>query len=217
MTQRGRLITLEGGEGVGKSTNMAFVSAWLEARGVEVVRTREPGGTPRAEAVRELLLDPGFDEPLAADAELLLMFAARAQHLAEKIRPALERGAWVVCDRFTDATYAYQGGGRGLDEARIAVLERFVQQGMTPDLTLLLDMPVDAASRRVSQRTDAGGGERDRFEREREDFFAAVRHAYRQRAEAEPERFALIDAARPLAAVQHELAAVLDRRTAPWR
>ncbi|WP_311954017.1 dTMP kinase [Halomonas garicola] len=217
MTQRGRLITLEGGEGVGKSTNMAFVSAWLEARGIEVVRTREPGGTPRAEAIRELLLDPAPAEPLAADAELLLMFAARAQHLAEKIRPVLERGAWVVCDRFTDATYAYQGGGRGLDAERIAVLERFVQRGMTPDLTLLLDMPVDAASRRVSQRADAGGGARDRFERERGAFFAAVRHAYRRRAEAEPERFALIDAAQPLSAVQCELATVLDRRTAPWR
>ncbi|GAA3905505.1 dTMP kinase [Halomonas cibimaris] len=217
MTQRGRLITLEGGEGVGKSTNMAFVTAWLEARGVEVVRTREPGGTPRGEAMRELLLDPGFDQPLAPDAELLLMFAARAQHLAEKIRPALARGAWVVCDRFTDATYAYQGGGRGLDAERIGVLERFVQQGTAPDLTLLLDMPVDAASRRVSQRAKAGGGERDRFERERDAFFIAVRDAYRQRAAAEPARFAVIDAAKPLATVQRQLAAVLDQRTAAWR
>ena len=145
MSKRGRFITLEGGEGVGKSTNMAFVEAWLTAQGMEVVRTREPGGTPRAEAIRELLLDPAPQEPLSVDAELLLVFAARAQHLAEKILPALARGAWVVCDRFTDATFAYQGGGRGINPARIAQLEQFVQQGLAPDLTLLLDMSPEAA------------------------------------------------------------------------
>lgn len=217
MTQRGRLITLEGGEGVGKSSNVAFVAAWLEARGFEVVSTREPGGTPRAETIRALLLDPAPAEPLSADAELLLMFAARAQHLAEKILPALSRGAWVVCDRFTDATYAYQGGGRGLDDERIAILERFVQKGMTPDLTLLLDMPVEAAARRVASRLDDLGGERDRFEREQRGFFAAVRDGYLQRAAGEPERFALIDAAQSLDAVQAQLETILDQRTAPWR
>ena len=142
---RGRFITLEGSEGVGKSTNLARVVAFLEARGLEVVQTREPGGTPRAEAIRRLLLDPAEEEPLDQDAELLLVFAARAQHLARVIRPALARGAWVVCDRFTDATFAYQGGGRGIPAARIAELERFVQQGLAPDLTLLLDMPIEAA------------------------------------------------------------------------
>ncbi|SHL97339.1 dTMP kinase [Vreelandella subglaciescola] len=217
MIQRGRLITLEGGEGVGKSSNVAFVTAWLEARGLEVVSTREPGGTPRAEAIRALLLDPAPAEPLSVDAELLLMFAARAQHLAEKILPALARGAWVVCDRFTDATYAYQGGGRGLDAERIAILERFVQKGMTPDLTLLLDMPVEAASRRVSSRLDDLGGERDRFEREQRGFFTAVRDGYLTRAAAEPERFALIDAAQSLSAVQAQLEITLDQRTALWR
>ncbi|MDN6296738.1 MAG: dTMP kinase [Halomonas sp.] len=217
MTQRGRLITLEGGEGVGKSSNVAFVAAWLEARGLEVVSTREPGGTPRAEAIRALLLDPAPAEPLSVDAELLLMFAARAQHLAEKILPALARGAWVVCDRFTDATYAYQGGGRGLDDERIAILERFVQRGMAPDLTLLLDMPVEAAARRVASRLNDLGGERDRFEREQRGFFAAVRDGYLQRAAGEPERFALIDAAQSLGAVQAQLKTILDQRTAPWR
>jgi dTMP kinase len=217
MTQRGRLITLEGGEGVGKSSNVAFVTAWLEAQGLEVVSTREPGGTPRAEAIRALLLDPAPAEPLSADAELLLMFAARAQHLAEKILPALARGAWVVCDRFTDATYAYQGGGRGLDDERIATLERFVQQGLAPDLTLLLDMPVEVAAHRVSSRLDDLGGERDRFEREQRGFFTAVRDGYLKRAAAEPERFALIDAAQPLNAVQALLETTLDQRTALWR
>lgn len=217
MTQRGRLITLEGGEGVGKSSNVAFVTAWLEARGFEVVSTREPGGTPRAEAIRALLLDPAPAEPLSVDAELLLMFAARAQHLAEKILPALARGAWVVCDRFTDATYAYQGGGRGLDNERIAILEHFVQKGMTPDLTLLLDMPVEAASRRVSSRLDDLGGERDRFEREQRGFFTAVRDGYLTRAAGEPERFALIDAAQSLSTVQAQLDTTLDQRTALWR
>ncbi|WP_026106201.1 dTMP kinase [Vreelandella jeotgali] len=217
MTERGRLITLEGGEGVGKSSNVAFVTAWLKARGLEVVATREPGGTPRGEAIRELLLDPAPAEPLCSDAELLLMFAARAQHLAEKIRPALARGAWVVCDRFTDATYAYQGAGRGLDNQRIATLEHFVQAGLTPDLTILLDMPVEAASRRVSSRLDSGGGQRDRFEREQRDFFAAVREGYRQRAEAEPGRFARVDAARSLEAVQTQLDDLLETRIASWR
>lgn len=210
---RGRFITLEGGEGVGKSTNLALVVEWLEARGLEVVQTREPGGTPRAEAIRQLLLDPAEGEPLDDDAELLLVFAARAQHLARVIRPALARGAWVVCDRFTDATFAYQGGGRGIPAPRIAELETFVQRGLEPDLTLLLDMPIREAQRRLAGR----GGERDRFERERADFFEAVRAAYLDRAQASPQRFAVIDAARPLAEVGEEIRGVLEERVSAWQ
>ena len=210
MQRRGRFITLEGGEGVGKSTNLAWVAEHLEARGLEVVRTREPGGTPRAEAIRGLLLDPASDEPLDDDAELLLVFAARAQHLARVVRPALERGAWVVCDRFTDATFAYQGGGRGIPAERIAELEAFVQQGLQPDLTLLLDMPMAAAQRRLEGRLEQNGGQRDRFERERGEFFEAVRQAYLARAAAAPARIAVVDADRPLADVQAELGRLLD-------
>ncbi|SHF53927.1 thymidylate kinase [Modicisalibacter ilicicola DSM 19980] len=203
---RGRFITLEGGEGVGKSTNLGFVCEFLARRGVEVVRTREPGGTPRAEAIRRLLLDPAEEEPLSDDAELLLIFAARAQHLERLVRPALARGAWVVCDRFTDATFAYQGGGRGIDNDAIATLETLVQRGLQPDLTLLLDMPVEAAQRRVSER----GNERDRFEQERADFFTAVRNVYLRRASSQPERFAIIDAAQSLEDVQQAIEACLQ-------
>lgn len=216
MARRGRFITLEGGEGVGKSTNLDWVCAWLQTHGIEVIRTREPGGTLRAEAIRELLLDPAPQEPLDADAELLLIFAARAQHLAEVIRPALARGAWVICDRFTDATFAYQGGGRGLDIQRIATLEALVQRGLSPDLTLLLDMPVDAAQARVERRLGQQGGQRDRFERERHDFFQAVRDAYLDRAVAEPARIAIIDATRPLADIQAELGEHLARQLETW-
>lgn len=217
MNRRGRFITLEGGEGVGKSTNLDWICAWLDERGIEVVRTREPGGTPRAESIRQLLLDPAPQEPLDDDAELLLIFAARAQHLAQVIRPALARGAWVVCDRFTDATFAYQGGGRGVDMQRIATLENLVQQGLTPDLTLLLDMPVEAAQSRVDQRLGQQGGQRDRFERERLVFFQSVRDTYLARAAAEPSRMVIIDAARPLTTVQAELAENLTRQVALWR
>lgn len=212
MQTRGRFITLEGGEGVGKSTNLGRVCGFLEAHGIEVVRTREPGGTPRAEAIRELLLNPAAGEPLADDAELLLVFAARAQHLELKVRPALARGAWVVCDRFTDATFAYQGGGRGIDAERIAVLETLVQQGLQPDLTLLLDMPVEDAQVRVTAR----GMQRDRFERERGEFFAAVRESYLQRAKAAPQRFAVIDASRPLDVVGESIEQCLIQRLAAW-
>ncbi|MCO7227919.1 dTMP kinase [Halomonas sp. CnH100-B] len=217
MSKRGRFITLEGGEGVGKSTNVAFVEAWLKERGIEVVRTREPGGTARAEAIRELLLDPSPTEPLSVDAELLLVFAARAQHLAEKILPALERGAWVVCDRFTDATFAYQGGGRGIDAQRIAQLEQFVQRGLAPDVTLLLDMSPEAAKERLEGRLRDLNTQRDRFEQERVEFFMAVRRAYLERAASAPERFALIDAAQPLQDVQVALSRVLEERVAQWR
>ncbi len=216
MRQRGRFITLEGGEGVGKSTNLEWVAQWLVARGVEVVRTREPGGTPRAEAMRELLLSPQADEPLDADAELLLVFAARAQHLAQRIRPALVRGAWGLCARLTDATFAYQGGGRGIEPDRIAELERFVQRGLEPDLTLLLDMPVAAAQRRLQGRLTASGDSRDRFEQEQASFFEAVRQAYLARAAAAPQRMAVIDADAPLATVQARLSACLEARVSAW-
>ena len=213
---RGRFITLEGGEGVGKSTNLALVVDHLRSLGHEVVATREPGGTPRAEAIRRLLLDPDGEEGLVPDAELLLVFAARAQHLASVIRPALERGAWVVCDRFTDATYAYQGGGRGIDPARIARLEALVQQGLEPDLTLLLDMPMADAQQRLDARLQGQGEARDRFERERDTFFESVRQAYLARAEANPGRIVVISAGNGLAKVQTELLARLDECLVTW-
>ncbi|MEA2118415.1 dTMP kinase [Halovibrio sp. HP20-50] len=216
MTKRGRFITLEGGEGVGKSTNVSFVAECLEAQGLEVVRTREPGGTVRGEAIRALLLDPAPQEPLHVDAELLLMFAARAQHLAEKILPALARGAWVVCDRFTDATFAYQGGGRGIAKERIAVLEAFVQQGLAPDLTLLLDMPKEAATKRLESRLNDRQEQRDRFEKEQGDFFQAVREAYLARAAQAPERFAVIDAQHALVDVQAQIEQTLSARVTAW-
>ncbi len=217
MTKRGRFITLEGGEGVGKSTNVDFVAECLQAQGLEVVRTREPGGTARGEAIRALLLDPTPQEPLHVDAELLLMFAARAQHLAEKILPALTRGAWVVCDRFTDATFAYQGGGRGIAKERIAVLENFVQQGLAPDLTLLLDMPKEAAKQRLESRLRDRHEQRDRFEQEQANFFQAVREAYLARAAEAPERFAVIDAQHALDEVQAQIQQALSARVAAWR
>ncbi|MDH2293042.1 dTMP kinase [Cobetia sp. 1AS1] len=213
----GRFITLEGGEGVGKSTNVAFVVAELEAHGLEVVRTREPGGSERAEAIRQLLLDPAPTESLSDDAELLLMFAARAQHLAATIRPALARGAWVVCDRFTDATFAYQGGGRNLPLGDISALESLVQKGLQPDLTLLLDMPVEAARGRLAARRAETGEGADRIEQEAEQFFEAVRVGYHMRRDADPERFATIDAGQSLEAVQADIAAVLAARVAAWQ
>jgi dTMP kinase len=199
----GLFITLEGPEGAGKSTNRDYLAARLREQGLDVVLTREPGGTPLAEKVRELLLAPS-DEIMAADTELLLVFAARAQHLAEVIRPALERGAVVLCDRFTDATYAYQGGGRGLSVARIASLEQFVQGDLRPDLTLVFDLPVEVGLARAAAR-----GRLDRFEQEGQAFFEAVRQAYLQRAQGEPQRYSLLDAAQPLEAVQRAIDALL--------
>lgn len=201
----GVFVTLEGVEGVGKSTQLGVMRDHLEQAGKQVVMTREPGGTPFAEAVRELLLAPR-EEAVAADAELLLMFAARAAHLEERIRPALAAGAWVVCDRFTDATYAYQGGGRGIPQQRIAMLEEFVQAGFRPQATLLLDAPVEVGLARARNR-DATP---DRFEREAEDFFQRVRAVYHQRVAAEPERFVVIDAARPVDAVSTSVRQALD-------
>jgi dTMP kinase len=201
-TGRGRFITLEGGEGVGKSTNMAFVAAHLRAAGLDVVMTREPGGTPLAESIRQLLLQVG-NEPMAPLTELLLVFAARAQHLAEVIEPALRRGAWVLCDRFTDATYAYQGGGRGLDQAAISTLEHLVQGDLEPDLTLYLDLAVESAQARLQDR------ELDRFEREEMAFFRRVRAAYLSRA-SQAARFRIVDAGAPLPDVQVQLHGILE-------
>jgi dTMP kinase len=190
--QRGKFITIEGGEGVGKSTQIAALRAFLEERGKRVVVTREPGGTPRAERIRELLLEAS-QEPMPPTSELLLMFAARATHIANVIEPALARGDWVVCDRFTDATYAYQGAGRGMDLQRIATLEQLVQGDLRPDLTLLLDVSLEVSAARALER-NAASGTSDRFEQEQRDFFERVRTAYLTRARAENKRFVIIDA-----------------------
>ena len=203
MTQ-GRFITLEGSEGVGKTSNLAFMERHLREAGREVVVTREPGGTPVGEQIRALLLDPA-NRAMVSDCELLLMFAARAQHLQEVILPAVARGAWVLCDRFTDATYAYQGGGRGIDAARIAELESWVQGGLRPDLTLLLDLPVEIGLARAGER-----GAPDRFEQEQRAFFERVRQAYLDQAAAQPGRYRVVDAGQPLEVVQADIAAVLD-------
>ena len=199
----GLFITLEGPEGAGKSTNRDYLAERLRSQGCDVLLTREPGGTPLAERIRELLLAPS-DEPMAADTELLLVFAARAQHLARVIRPALAAGKVVLCDRFTDATYAYQGGGRGLSLERIAQLESFVQGELRPDLTLVFDLPVEVGLARAAAR-----GRLDRFEQEAQDFFEAVRQTYLARARLAPARYRLLDAAQPLAAVQTQLDALL--------
>lgn len=196
----GLFITLEGPEGAGKSTNREYLAELLKQAGVEVVLTREPGGTPLAERIRELLLVPDT-EVMAVDTELLLMFAARAQHLAGVIRPALARGAVVLCDRFTDATYAYQGGGRGLAHERIAILEQFVQGDLRPDLTLVFDLPVEVGLARAAAR-----GKLDRFEQEQQSFFEAVRQTYLARAAQAPGRYRVLDAAQPLSQVQADLA-----------
>jgi len=206
----GKFITIEGGEGVGKSTQIASLREWLASRGIEVILTREPGGTPRAEQIRKLLLEPTA-EGMPAATELLLMFAARSTHIENLIRPALARGAWVVCDRFTDATYAYQGAGRGVDVAQIATLEQLVQGTLRPDLTLLLDAPVDVAQARARSR-NAASGVTDRFEREQRDFFERVRQGYLGRARLQPERFAVIDAAGDLDAVAAGIKAVVEAR-----
>ncbi|MEK7666982.1 MAG: dTMP kinase [Pseudomonadota bacterium] len=200
---RGLFITLEGGEGAGKSTSLAFVCEFLEQAGRRVVVTREPGGTPLGEKIRELLLHGR--ENMDVDTELLLMFAARAEHLTRVIRPALADGACVVCDRFTDATYAYQGGGRGVPETRIRILEDWVQQGLRPDLTLLLDIPVGQGLGRAGMRSAP-----DRFEREKIDFFERVRNHYLAAAASEPQRIRVIDAACDIPQVQAQLRNALE-------
>ena len=194
-----RLLTIEGGEGAGKSTVLRALREALVADGFEVVSTREPGGTPLAERIRDLLLDPTH-EAAAPETELLLMFAARAQHVREIVLPALQRGAWVISDRFTDSIYAYQGAARGLDAGFIAELERRAV-GIEPGLTLLLDLGVAHARERTRGRDLLDGASPDRIERERDDFFERVRAGFRARAAAEPQRFRVIDAAQPPAGV----------------
>ncbi|MBM4222053.1 MAG: dTMP kinase [Gammaproteobacteria bacterium] len=191
----GRLITVEGIEGVGKSTNLAFVAGELQRAGHEVLLTREPGGTPLGERIRELLLHP--DGEIVPMAELLLIFAARAAHIEKVILPALRSGRWVVCDRFTDASHAYQGGGRGIPAATIESLDQLVTGGLRPDLSLLLDVPLEVSAERQSSR-----GDRDRFEREANPFFSRVRARYLELAKAQPQRIRVIDAAQPLPEVQ---------------
>lgn len=211
MAAKPAFITLEGIEGVGKSTNLAFIRDWLVQHGHDVVQTREPGGTPLAEQIRELLLAPR-DEAVDSDTELLLMFAARAQHVAGVIKPALAAGKTVLSDRFVDASFAYQGGGRQLPMARIAALEAWLLADFKPALTVLLDLHPDIALARARQR-----GEADRFEREQQAFFVRVRDVYLQRAAAEPQRFAIVDAGQPLAEVQRDIAAVLQARVGVQR
>lgn len=191
----GKFITLEGGEGAGKSTVLNSMRETLTARGVDLVVTREPGGTPAGEAIRSVLLDPKL-RGLCAETELLLMFASRAQLVREVIQPALGSGKWVLSDRFTDASFAYQGGGRGQPVARIADLERWAAADLKPDLTLLLDLPVSEGLKRAN-----GRGEADRIEMENADFFERVRSAYRERAASQPRRFRVIDAGQSLSRV----------------
>ena len=202
--KRGRFITLEGGEGVGKSTNLQYIQQLLLEQQLDVVVTREPGGTELAEKIRQLLLET-HAETITEKAELLLVFAARAQHIQHVILPALQQGRWVLSDRFTDATYAYQGGGRGMDTQTIAWLESSVQGDLRPDLTLLLDAPLDIGMSRAQKR-----GKLDRFESEQRDFFERVRQAYLKRAGQDQQRYKIIDAGLPLNEVQLQIKQALD-------
>ena len=201
---RGKFITVEGQDGAGKSTNLAVVSGYLRDQGIEFIETREPGGTPTAERIREMILNSN-DDDFGDLTELLLVFAARADHLENKIKPALEAGIWVLCDRFTDATFAYQGGGRGMNLDQIRELQQLVQGGLCPDLTLLLDVPVEVGEQRASARSEA-----DRFELQQSEFKQRVREQYLAIAEAEPERVKIIDASAGLEEVGQQVVAVLE-------
>ena len=201
---RGRFITVEGIEGVGKSTNMAFIEHLLEGLGITVLRSREPGGTPTAERIREILLEHG-DEPMPPIAEMLLFFAARSLHLENAIRPALASGTWVLCDRFTDASRAYQGVARQLGLERVDTLAEWVQQGLEPDLTLLLDAPAHVGMSRAGRR-----GQTDRMESEAQDFYERAREAYLQLARDNPQRFHVIDASQGLDTVQAAIASAIQ-------
>ena len=198
-----RFITLEGGEGVGKTTNLAFIEDYLTSRGIDLLKTREPGGTPLGERIRGLLLD---SDGMNNATELLLVFAARAQHISEVIRPALAAGRWVLCDRFTDASYAYQGGGRDIDTSVIEFLEQWVQAELQPDLTLLLDTPIEVGMSRARER-----GVADRFESEQFDFFERVRMAYLKRADQYPTRIKQVDASGSLESVRANIALHLNQ------
>ncbi|HEY7902418.1 MAG TPA: dTMP kinase [Casimicrobiaceae bacterium] len=205
MATRGRFITLEGIDGAGKSTHVAFLAEAIRARGATVVATREPGGTPLAEKVRELVLSM----PMRHDSEVLLMFAARAEHVAQVIRPALARGDWVLCDRFTDATFAYQGGGHGVDAAHIEALARWTHADCMPDATILFDVPPEVSRARLARAVD-NGRTLDKFEREDAAFTARVRAVYQARAHAEPGRFRIVDSTRPVDEVRLALAAIIE-------
>ena len=199
-----KFITLEGSEGVGKTTNLEHIKTLLNEQGIDYIVTREPGGTELGEQLRELLLGHKHDG-MADETELLMMFAARAEHLHKVIKPALKKGRWVLCDRFTDATYAYQGGGRGIDNERIKILEDYVQGDCRPDLTLLLDAPIEVGRERAGKRSAP-----DRFEKEQTDFFNKVRDAYLQRASNEPERMKVIDASLELEAVTEQISVIIN-------
>jgi dTMP kinase len=202
MTVRGRFITFEGIDGAGKSTQIEVVANALRARELPLVITREPGGTPLGEALREVILH----QPMTSAAETLLMFAARAEHLERVIRPALEAGTWVLCDRFTDATYAYQAGGRGMSPERIGELEQWVHPDLQPDLTLLFDVPPEVAAQRLARARSA-----DRFESEQVDFFGRVRRAYLDRALEQPQRFVVIDGTQPADVIGARLSVLMQR------
>ena len=202
--QRGKFITIDGVEGAGKSTQITFICDYLKAKGVNVILTREPGGTDVGEKIRTLLLSNSTGK-MHADTELMLMFAARNEHIQNKIMPALKQGDWVLSDRFTDASYAYQGGGRGLDVERIAQLEQWVLQDFTPDMTLLLDIPVEIGMSRVESR-----GKKDRIELEATDFFNRVRQAYIDRSEQFPDRIKLIDSSQTVEHTKQQIKVILD-------
>ena len=202
---RGKFITIEGTEGVGKTTNIEFIKQWLTQQSIDFVSTREPGGTPLAEEIRQLLL-ANRDEAVCNTSELLMMFAGRAQHIEQLIEPQLDSGNWVLCDRFTDATYAYQGAGREMGTELISSLETMVQGDMRPDLTLILDIPVEQGLERASKRSEP-----DRFELEKTDFFNRVRQAYLGMATNHPERYKIIDASQPLPDVQLQISNVLEQ------
>ncbi len=204
--QQSLFITLEGVEGAGKSTLMAYIAELFSNTGKDVLQTREPGGTKTGEQIRSILLD-SKNSGVTDDTELLLMFAARAQHLNEVIKPALSVGKIVLCDRFTDASYAYQGGGRGIDSTRIQALESWVQQGLKPDLTLLFDLDVETGLRRAGSRSEA-----DRFEQEEISFFERIRACYLQRAEDEPERFRIVDAGQSFEHVKQQIEDILKEQ-----
>lgn len=208
---QGKFITIEGTEGVGKTTNIAFIQQWLRARDIDFITTREPGGTPLAEEIREILLSPR-DEKMAPSTELLLMFAGRAQHLDQVILPALKRGQWVICDRFTDATYAYQGFGRHMDHNLISDLETLVQGALRPDFTLVLDIPVELGLHRAGQRSSP-----DRFELEEVAFFERVRKGYLTLTRRDPQRYLIIDASASLDTVQTNIAKALTAFTETQR
>jgi dTMP kinase len=204
---KGQFITIEGIEGAGKSTQLAFIKDYLIQKGIDLVVTREPGGTELGEKIRSLLLAPS-DQPMAVDTELLLMFAARAEHMDKVIKPALDAGKWVLSDRFTDATFAYQGGGRGISTQRITDLANWTLGNFKPDMTLLFDLPVELGQQRVMSRNQG----KDRFEQEKVDFFQKIRQCYLDRAQDEPERIKVVDSSQSIEQIQAQLVHILNRK-----